>query len=136
LPREEAIEQIKQARFLIFPSELYETFGLSIIEAFACGVPVIASNLGAMQEMVEDGQNGLLFRAGDAEDLAQKVAWAWSNVDSMQKFGRNARLKYEAKYTADKNYVALMEIYRQAAANRCATGEVASYRVAEGGVSA
>src|SRR5579863_4407407 len=136
LPREEAIEQIKQARFLIFPSELYETFGLSIIEAFACGVPVIASNLGAMQEMVEDGQNGLLFRAGDAEDLAQKVAWAWSNVDSMEKFGRNARLKYEAKYTADKNYVALMEIYRQATANRCATGEVASYRVAEGGVSA
>jgi glycosyltransferase involved in cell wall biosynthesis len=136
LPREQAIAQIKHARFLVFPSELYETFGLSIIEAFACGVPVIASNLGAMQEIVADGQTGLLFRAGDAQDLAEKVAWAWSHTDFMEELGRNARSVYEANYTAEKNYSALMEIYRQATASRCATNEVSSYCVAEGGLSA
>lgn len=136
LPREQAIAEIKRARFLIFPSEVYETFGLSIIEAFACGVPVIASNLGAMQEIVEAGQTGLLFRAGDAEDLAQKVAWAWSHTDAMEELGRNARAAYEAKYTAERNYLALMEIYGKAAANHSATDEVSGYRVAEGGLSA
>ena len=137
LPREQAIAAMKQSRFLIFPSELYETFGLSIIEAFACGVPVIASNLGAMQEIVNDGETGLLFRPGDPEDLADKVAWAWSHAHDMERLGRNARLAYEAKYTAEKNYLALMEIYAKAAANRCATGALSNYRVAaEGGLSA
>jgi glycosyltransferase involved in cell wall biosynthesis len=107
---------IQQARFLVFPSECYETFGLVAIEAFACGVPVIASRLGAMEEVVEDGRTGLHFTPGDPEDLAAKVEWAWTHPKETEAMGRAARAEYEAKYTADRNYQTLMEIYERAIA--------------------
>jgi glycosyltransferase involved in cell wall biosynthesis len=107
---------IKQARFLVLPSECYETFGLVAIEAFACGVPVIASRLGAMEEIVEDGRTGLGFTPGDPEDLAAKVEWAWTHPKEMEAMGRAARAEYEAKYTADRDYQTLMEIYERAIA--------------------
>lgn len=110
-PRNEIMTLMKESRFLIFPSEWYETFGLSIIESFACGRPVIASRLGAMAEIVEDGHTGLLFEAGSAEDLAEKVIWAWNHPDKMAEMGQNARSVYLEKYTAEKNYSQLMDIY-------------------------
>jgi glycosyltransferase involved in cell wall biosynthesis len=112
--KEEVIRLVKSARFLVFPSELYETFGLVATEAFACGVPVIASRLGAMEEIIEDGRTGLHFTPGDAQDLAAKVEWAWSNPERMKEMGKEARREYELKYTAEKNYKMLMEIYRKA----------------------
>jgi glycosyltransferase involved in cell wall biosynthesis len=116
LPHDKTIAAIKRARFLIFSSEWYETFGLTMIEAFACGVPVICSRMGAMQEIVEDGRTGLHFTPGDSQDLAEKVEWAWNHPELMQKMGEEARREYENKYTAEKNYPRLMEIYRRAIA--------------------
>ncbi len=109
---EEVITLMKGARFLIFPSEWFETFGRVAIEAFACGVPVIATRLGAMAEIVEDGRTGMHFNPGDPVDLATKVEWAWANSSEMEEMGRNARREYEEKYTAERNYKMLMEIYR------------------------
>jgi glycosyltransferase involved in cell wall biosynthesis len=103
---------------LVFPSEWYETFGRVAIEAFACGVPVIASRLGAMQEIVEDGRTGLHFTPGDADDLAAKVEWAWTHPNEMQAMGHAARAEYEAKYTAERNYQMLMEIYQRVPGTR------------------
>src|SRR6266576_537646 len=65
LPRNQTLALISQARFLIFSSEWYENFPVTIAESFAFGVPVICSRLGAMQEIVEDGRTGLHFTAGD-----------------------------------------------------------------------
>jgi glycosyltransferase involved in cell wall biosynthesis len=113
LPRDQTIAIIKKARFLVFPSEWYETFGLTIAEAFACGTPVICSRLGAMQEIVDDGQTGLHFTAGHAEDLARKVGWAWSNPERMRVMGYNARAEYEAKYTGERNHQMLIDIYQR-----------------------
>ena len=104
---------MKRARFLVFPSELYEGMPRTIIEAFACGVPVIASRLGAMQEIVEDGRTGLHFTPGDADDLAAKVEWAWTHPEQMETMGRAARAEYEAKYTAERNYQLLMSTYQR-----------------------
>ncbi|HXA56987.1 MAG TPA: glycosyltransferase [Candidatus Acidoferrum sp.] len=105
----------QQARFLVWPSEgLYETFGLVAIEAFACGVPVIASNAGVMQEMVRDGITGLHFKSGNAIDLAAEAEWAWYHPEEMDAMGRAARLEYESKYTPERGYQMLMEIYRSA----------------------
>jgi glycosyltransferase involved in cell wall biosynthesis len=104
---------MKRARFLLFPSIWYEPFGLTNVEAFACGVPVIASRLGAMQEIVEDGRTGLHFTPGDADDLAAKVDWAWTHPDEMQVMGRAARAEYDAKYTAERNYQMLRGIYQR-----------------------
>jgi glycosyltransferase involved in cell wall biosynthesis len=115
LSREECFDLIKGARFLVWPSEgYYETFGLVVIEAFACGTPVIASRTGAMSEIVEDRKTGLHFAAGDADDLAAKVHWAWTHPDQTDEMGRAARSEYKTKYTAESNYRALLGIYRKA----------------------
>jgi glycosyltransferase involved in cell wall biosynthesis len=112
VPNEDTISMIKGAKFIIFPSEWYETFGTTIIEAFACGTPVVCSKLGAMQELVEDGRTGLHFISGDPTDLMAKVIWAWSHPAELDEMGRLARLEYEAKYTPKQNYEHLMTAYR------------------------
>jgi glycosyltransferase involved in cell wall biosynthesis len=103
------------ARFLVWPSDgYYETFGLAAAEAFACGIPVIASRIGVMAEIVRDGVTGLLFNPGDPDDLAAKVLWAWENRKHMAELGAAARIEYERKYQADSNYETLLEIYSRA----------------------
>jgi glycosyltransferase involved in cell wall biosynthesis len=110
---------MKQAAFLVVPSVWYETFSLNIAEAFACGTPVLCSRLGAMRENVADYRTGLHFTAGDAEDLARKVEWAWTHPTDLALMGREARREYENRFTAEKNYTRLMEIYQQTV-NACA----------------
>lgn len=105
---------MKEARFLVFPSEWYEGFPVTIAEAFACGVPVVASRLGAMVEIVEKGRTGLHFTPGDTDDLSAMVKWAFTHPKEMGKMGRSARQEFEAKYTADRNYEMLINIYRLA----------------------
>jgi glycosyltransferase involved in cell wall biosynthesis len=118
LPRSETMEAIKSARFLIFPSGWYEGFPMTIAESFACGVPVICSGMGSMQEIVADGVTGLHFRAGDADDLARKIEWAWNHADEMETMGRTARREFETKYAAEQNFVMLKNIYDLAIASR------------------
>lgn len=113
--RNEVFALMKKARGLIFPSEWYEGFPMTLAEAFATGLPLVASRLGAMAEIVEDGRTGLLFEPGNPEDLAAKVEWAWSHPNVMAEMGGEARQEYEAKYTAERNYEMLMAIYHQAA---------------------
>lgn len=115
LAKKDLLALLQGSRFLVWPSEgYYETFGLIAIEAFACGVPVVASRVGAMAEIVEDGRTGLHFTPGDPQDLAAKIEWAWSHPEAMSEMGRAARQEYEAKYTAERNYGRLVDIYRQA----------------------
>lgn len=99
------------ANFLVFPSTWYEGFPVTILEAFACGLPVLASRLGSMAEMVEDGVTGLHFEAGNSADLANKLQWAYEHPKEMICMGKNARRIYEAHYTPEANYQQLMAIY-------------------------
>jgi len=103
--------RMREAAYLVVPSICYENFPRTIVEAFACGLPVIASRLGAMAEIVRDGETGLLFEAGNAEDLAQKIAWAEDHPSAMREMGANARREYMARYTPETNYRQLMAIY-------------------------
>lgn len=105
---------MQSARWLVLPSIWYENFPRTLVEAFACGLPVVASRLGALAELVREGETGLLFEPGDAADLAQKLAWAQAHPDEMARMGRNARAVYEANYTAAINYRQLMTIYNEA----------------------
>ena len=105
---------MQEARFVVLPSEWYENFPMTIVEAYACGVPVVASRLGAMTEIVEDARTGLLFNPGDPHDLAAKARWAWTHPQRMQQMGREARRRYKQQYSAAPNYTRLMDIYRQA----------------------
>ena len=112
--RQQTLAAMHRARFLVFASEWYENFPMAIVEAFACGVPVVASRLGAMREIMQDGVTGLHFEAGKITDLAAKVEWAWAHPEEMAAMGTAARAEYEAKYTPERNYEQLMEIYRRA----------------------
>ncbi len=114
LSHPEVLEAIKSARFLILPSECYENFPMTIVEAFSCGTPVLCSRLGSMEEIVADRRTGLHFAPGSPEKLAAKVKWAWEHPMQLRDMGRAARLEYEQKYTADINYQTLMQIYRNA----------------------
>jgi len=114
LPREQTLEAIGNARFLLFPSDMCENFPVTLVESFACGTPVICSRTGAMKDIVADGRSGLHFTTGDPDDLAQKVDWAWTHLEETQAMGKEARREYEAKYTAEKNYPLLLEIYQRA----------------------
>jgi glycosyltransferase involved in cell wall biosynthesis len=117
LTRDQVLAEIRKAHFLLFSSEWYENFPMTIAESFACGVPVICSRLGAMEEIVEDKRTGLHFTPGDPEDLAEKVCWALDHPTRMESMGKEARQEYETKYTAEKNYPILMNVYRRAIAN-------------------
>jgi glycosyltransferase involved in cell wall biosynthesis len=112
--RDQTLAMMRKARFLVFPSEWYENFPVTIAESFACGVPVICSRMGAMQEIVKDRHTGLHFTTGDAASLAETVEWAWNHPEDLKAMGKEARREYETKYTAEKNYPMLMEIYQHA----------------------
>lgn len=121
LSREAVIRLMRDAAFLVFPSVWYECFPLAIVEAFACGLPVVASKMGAMEEIIDDGRTGLHFRPGDAEDLAAKVEWAVGHPKEMARMRHEARSEYLAKYTPERNYELLMELYGRVTARRNAT---------------
>jgi glycosyltransferase involved in cell wall biosynthesis len=105
---------MRRAEFLVFPSLWYEGCPRTIIEAFACGLPVIASRLGALAELVRHEVTGLLFEPGSADDLARAIAWAKAHPAALAEMGRRAREEYEAKYTPERNYRSLLAIYDQA----------------------
>ena len=106
--------RMRSATYLVMPSIWYENFPRTLVEAFACGLPVIASRLGAMAELIDDGLTGLLFEPGNAKDLAEKLQWADNHPDEMIKMGREARWEYDTKYTSIINFKQLMEIYQDA----------------------
>lgn len=114
LPADAVREEMSRAAVLVVPSIWYETFGLVVIEAFACGTPVIASRIGALAELVRDGVTGLLFEPGNSHALAEKMNWALAHPDEMAEMGRKARAQYEAEFSAEVNYQRLMAIYQEA----------------------
>jgi len=114
IPNERCLELLKRSMFMVMPSEWYEGFPMTIREALACGKPVIASRMGAMAELIDDGGTGLLFETGNSDDLTSKVRWLVDHKDTAITMGKSARLEFEAKYTAEENYDILMEIYKKA----------------------
>jgi len=71
-----------------------------------------------MADIVEDGKTGLLFKPRDSAELAEKVRWLWNHPDECRRMGENARREYEEKYTPEKNYQILMDIYEKVLAMR------------------
>ena len=113
-PREEVLDLMKRSSFLILPSKVYENFPMIIAEGFATGSPIVASNLGAMASLIEHGRTGLHFHPGDPGDLAAQVEWLLSHPEALARMRKEARAEYEAKYTAERNYQMLIEIYERA----------------------
>lgn len=104
---------VGNASFSIMPTLNYEGFPKVIVESFAVGTPVIASNLGSVGEIVDDRRTGLLFPAGDAQALAQAVADAARDSDP-DRMRREVRREFVNRYGIDRNYDRLMDIYAEA----------------------
>jgi glycosyltransferase involved in cell wall biosynthesis len=111
-PKDRVLALMKDARALMFPSVWYEGFPMVIAEAYAVGLPVIASDLGSMSSLIDHGRTGLHFHPSDPDDLAAKVEWASLHPAELKRMRQDARSEFEAKYTAERNYRLLMEIYR------------------------
>jgi len=116
LLRAELLDNLRRARVLVFPSTWYEGMPMAIVEAFASGTPVVASRLGGMAEMVEDGRNGLLFRAQDATELAAKLQAVIEDDRVVDSLGRGARDSFDEHHRPAANCERLLEIYRNAIA--------------------
>jgi len=85
-----------------------------MVEAMLQGKPVVASRLGGIPEIVEDGKTGLLFEAGNAEELKQKIEYLWNRPELCKKMGAAGRDKALSEYSAETYYQRLMTIYEQA----------------------
>lgn len=115
-PHAEVEDILGNAQMLILPSTWYEGFPKILVEALAKGTPVVASRLGAMAELIDDGRTGLLFEPGNAEDLAAKVQQLAGDPCRRAAMRQAARKCFEDNHTAEHNYRQLVAIYRQALA--------------------
>jgi glycosyltransferase involved in cell wall biosynthesis len=104
-------EELKHAKGLIFTSEWPEMFGMTIIEAFSTGTPVIASNIGGAAHLVQHNYNGLLYTPQKAEELAEQVKVLENDCNLANTLGQTARETYLQNYTAEVNYKLLLDIY-------------------------
>jgi glycosyltransferase involved in cell wall biosynthesis len=116
LPAAQVMQHMATSEALLIPSICYESFPRTLVEAYASGTPVLASRIGALAELVVDGETGLHFNPGDPHDLAAKMTWARQHPADMARMGQRARQVYEDKYTAQKNHAVLIAIYERAIA--------------------
>lgn len=114
--REAVTAAMRGARFLVVPSNCYEGFPLTIAEAFACGLPVLASDFGSMASIIERGVTGKLVEAGNPTAWARELQAAWDEPDEVERWGLSARRAFEARFSADATYNDLMEIYARVGA--------------------
>lgn len=118
---QEKWELFRNSLLVIVPSEWYETFCLVAIEAYAAGKPVIASNIGSLPYVIEDGKTGLLFSPGSAEELRDKVRYLVQRPEEIQAMGRCGRGMVETKYHPNENYRALIHIFSKVSQHRGAS---------------
>jgi glycosyltransferase involved in cell wall biosynthesis len=113
MPRSQVIENMKSAKVLIVPSVWYEGFPMVIVEALSFGLPIVASRIGGLSEIVQDGGSGLLFEPANASALLQALGSFLSGTDRIQEMRRAARRQFERNYTEQKNYDMLIKIYNE-----------------------
>jgi glycosyltransferase involved in cell wall biosynthesis len=102
------------SRMIVLPSICFEGFPSVLLESMIQSKPVIASRIGGLPEIVEDGVTGLLFEPGNAEDLAEKIRYLWDRPELCKKMGRAGREKALREYSPEKYYERLMAVYKKA----------------------
>lgn len=110
---DEVIERMKQSLCYLLPSEWYEAFPHTILEAYACGVPIVASRIGTLTDVIEDGRTGALYTSGDPDALAEAVRRVASNPATAAQMARQAREAFVEEYSAEPAYQNLLAIYEK-----------------------
>lgn len=110
---DEKWEVLRNALCLVLPSEWYENFPVTALEGFMAGKPVVASRMGGLPYIVEDGKSGLLFEAGQPAELAQKIQYLADHPEQAMQMGQAGRHMTETVYGPEQGYSNLMEIFSQ-----------------------
>jgi glycosyltransferase involved in cell wall biosynthesis len=105
---------MQHAVLLVVPSEWYEGFPMTLLEAMACGTPAVVSDLGSLREIVEEDVTGARFRPGDAQALAQIIEQLVADPEHLKCMRARVRESFIARYSAKQNYSQLQAIYRAA----------------------
>ena len=108
---------IVRSRFTVLPSHAYETLGKSILESYARGRAVVASDLGSRRELVQPGETGLLYSVGDVERLSASIA-ALSAPETAMRMGRAGWQLVKNRYTPESHYETLLGLYEELRAKR------------------
>lgn len=108
---EALISLVANANFTIIPSEWYENYPMSIIESFACAKPVIASNIGALPDLVIDNYNGLLFEPGNAVQLSNKIKYLFEHPNKATLLGKNGLRAVMANNDPEQHFQKIMNVY-------------------------
>jgi glycosyltransferase involved in cell wall biosynthesis len=115
LPKDGLLELIRSASVLVLPSRCYENQPLAVLEAFACGVPVVGSDLGGIPELIEPGVDGELVPPDDPTALADALGRMTGDPDRAFAMGQAGRRKVLARYSPSAHLGRLDEIYAEAA---------------------
>jgi glycosyltransferase involved in cell wall biosynthesis len=110
---DEVMNLIRDAKFVVVPSEWYENYPFAILETFACGKPAIGSKIGGIPELIRDAERGLVFRASDSDDLSSTIRYLLKNPDIAKEMGKKARVFIERELNGEKHYEKLIEIYNK-----------------------
>ena len=114
LPREQVLEAMKTSKALILPSVWYENFPVTIVEAYATGLPVIVSDAGTLPELVRVGSTGFVFQSGNSASLAASVQQMECAPERYFDMKEATRATFKNSYGEDRNYLLLLSIYRNA----------------------
>jgi glycosyltransferase involved in cell wall biosynthesis len=110
-PFSKVLDLMRNAEFLVFPSEWYETMGRTIMEALSVGTPVVASKIGPPESMVSPGETGFHFKPGSVAELKERLEWCSENLAQVCALRGNARKAFEAKHTGAANIETLIATY-------------------------
>jgi glycosyltransferase involved in cell wall biosynthesis len=112
------LDEVTRSKAIIVPSRCYEGFPRVVVEAYAAGVPVVASRVGSLTELIEDGVTGLQVEMGDPDDMARALRRLADSDELCEQLSRGARHRYESLYSPEKTMAELFTIYRDAIAER------------------
>lgn len=104
---------LQHATAVVIPSTWYEGLPFAALESLTAGTPIVASRLGSLPYVIEDGKSGLLFEAGNANDLKEKLTWLNNHISAVGSMGQYGRQVAETSYSADAHYEKLMDLYKE-----------------------
>jgi glycosyltransferase involved in cell wall biosynthesis len=113
---------ISSSRFTVLPSRAYETLGKTILESYAWGRAVVASDLGSRRELVHEGETGVLFRAGDVTQLASAISFLVDRPRLAAEMGAAGRTLVVNQHSPENHYTALANLYERLAPRPIKTG--------------
>ncbi len=108
-------QAIAESQFTVLPSHAYETFGKTILESYARGRAVIATDLGSRRELVHGGTTGLLYDVGNVDALVKAIQFLSSRPELVQKMGVAGYELVRKKYSPEAHYESLVALYERVA---------------------